>query len=657
MKHFDYHTAFSRNIGWFTPTEQDLLRIKRVAIAGLGGVGGSHLLTLSRLGIGAFNLADFDAFELQNFNRQVGADLNHLGRKKLEVLTGMAKAINPELLLRPFPRGIDADNLQEFLEGVDLYVDGLDFFALDIRRKVFAACAECGIPAITVAPLGMGAALLNFLPGKMSFEEYFRLEGQPEEEQILRFFLGLSPSMLQQRYLIYPSAVNFGEHRGPSTSLACELCAGVAAGQAVKILLHRGDVIAAPRGLHFDAYCNRLVRTRLLWGSDNPLHRIKLNMARRRFASRKARTPPHAPSSLQDSVVEQILDLARWAPSGDNSQPWRFEIKDERHLVVHGFDTRDRVIYDLQGHASQLALGGLLESIAIAAQGRGLRCAVSRRPDTPENRPTIDIAFLEGAPEPHPLECVLRARCTQRRPLSRRPLKNRDRAVLEEALGDDCRILWLEGKQSLRRVARVLLRCAHIRLTTPEAYLTHRNAIEWNAAFSRDRIPDRALGLDPFTTRLMQWVFQSWRRLNTMNNCLGGTLLPRLQMDLLPALCCAAHFVIVSQRSLESIDDYFDGGRVMQRFWLTATKLGLQLQPEMTPLIFASYVRAGIRFTEKQSSLVNARALIQELESLLGGEDSKHAVFMGRLGFGPAPAARSARLPLEHLLLRPSDAH
>jgi tRNA A37 threonylcarbamoyladenosine dehydratase len=48
---FDYATAFSRTIGWMTSAEQPKLRSKRVAIAGLGGVGGAHLLTLTRLGI------------------------------------------------------------------------------------------------------------------------------------------------------------------------------------------------------------------------------------------------------------------------------------------------------------------------------------------------------------------------------------------------------------------------------------------------------------------------------------------------------------------------------------------------------------------------------------------------------------------------------
>ena len=63
-REFDYDQAFSRNIGWVTGREQQTLRNKCVAIAGLGGVGGAHLMTLTRLGIGAFHVADFDTFDV-----------------------------------------------------------------------------------------------------------------------------------------------------------------------------------------------------------------------------------------------------------------------------------------------------------------------------------------------------------------------------------------------------------------------------------------------------------------------------------------------------------------------------------------------------------------------------------------------------------------
>lgn len=283
---FDYQQAFSRNIGWVTPAEQARLRGCRVAIAGLGGVGGVHLVTLARLGIGRFSLAEGDAFEPANFNRQLGAGMSTVGRAKLEVLSALARDINPEIDIRALPDGVTRDNVGEFLREVDLYVDGLDFFAFEARRLVFAECARRRIPAVTVAPLGMGAALLNFLPGGMTFEEYFRWEGCSEEEMALRFLIGLAPAMLHRAYLVEPAAVDLAAGRGPSTAMACQLCAGIAATEALKILLGRGPVLAAPRGMQFDAYRNRVVRTWRPFGNRNPLQRLALGIARRLLAKR-----------------------------------------------------------------------------------------------------------------------------------------------------------------------------------------------------------------------------------------------------------------------------------------------------------------------------------------------------------------------------------
>lgn len=280
---FDYEAAFSRNIGWVTEAEQHALRGKRVAIAGMGGVGGVHLLTLARLGIGAFNIADFDTFDLVNFNRQAGAMVSALGRPKVDVLAEMAADINPELDIRRFPQGVAQDNLDDFLRGVDLYVDGLDFFAFDARRDTFAACHRLGVPAVTAAPLGMGTAVLVFMPGGMSFEDYFCLEGCDEDEMAVRFLLGLSPAMLQRGYLADPSRVNLAEHRGPSTIAACQLCAGVTATEALKIMLGRGELRPAPHGYQFDAYRLRLTHTWRPGGNRHPLQRLGLWIARRQL--------------------------------------------------------------------------------------------------------------------------------------------------------------------------------------------------------------------------------------------------------------------------------------------------------------------------------------------------------------------------------------
>jgi molybdopterin/thiamine biosynthesis adenylyltransferase len=291
---FSYETAFARNLGWVTPAEQQALRGKRVAIAGLGGVGGVHLLTLARLGIGRFHLADFDRFELSNFNRQSGATVSTLGAPKVEVLARMARDINPDLEIELFPEGVTRANLDAFLAGVDVYVDGLDFFAFEAREVTFAACHAARIPATTVAPLGMGAALLNFVPGGMSFEEYFQLAGADENEKLVRFLVGLSPAMLQRRYLVDRRYVDFLQHRGPSTAMACQLCAGIAATEVLKMLLRRGRIHAAPMAVQFDAYRSRLAHTWRPGGNRNPLQRVAIAIARRQLArmGSRARAKP-----------------------------------------------------------------------------------------------------------------------------------------------------------------------------------------------------------------------------------------------------------------------------------------------------------------------------------------------------------------------------
>ena len=280
---FNYSKAFSRNIGWVTQAEQLKLKGARIAIAGLGGVGGAHLLTLSRLGISNFNISDFDEFDVHNLNRQAGAFMPFMGKPKLDTLAQLARDINPESDIRLFPKGVQPDNVDEFLREVDIYVDGLDFFALPARRMVFAKCREKGIPVLTAAPLGVGVALLYFSPTGMSAEDYFKWDGHDLQEQYARFIAGLSPAMMQRNYLVAPEAVNFQEKRGPSTIMACDLCAGVMGASVMKILLGRGSLRAAPWGMHFDAYHQKLKHTWRPFGNSNPLQQLLLKFIRPRL--------------------------------------------------------------------------------------------------------------------------------------------------------------------------------------------------------------------------------------------------------------------------------------------------------------------------------------------------------------------------------------
>lgn len=355
------------------------------------------------------------------------------------------------------------------------------------------------------------------------------------------------------------------------------------------------------------------------------------------------------PTAVGAETLRHILDKARWAPSGDNTQPWRFEIVSDSHVVIHGHDTRDHCVYDLRGHASQMSLGALLETLAIAASGHGLRAEIVRRNDAPERTPTFDVHLVPDATlQASPLIGAIETRSVQRRPMSTRSLTAAEKQALEAAVGPGYRVQWLEGWGERFKTARLMFANAKLRLTMPEAFEVHRSIIDWNCRTSEDKVPDQALGLDAMTLKLMRWAMHSWQRMARLN-AVVGTWAPRLQMDLLPALACGAHFVLRAQARPATLDDHIAAGRALQRFWLTLTHLGLCMQPEGTPLIFGAYLADGVRFTREERLEAMAHRLRGRLEDLIGVETT-HPVFMGRIGAGPAPTSRSTRKPVDRLM-------
>jgi nitroreductase len=352
--------------------------------------------------------------------------------------------------------------------------------------------------------------------------------------------------------------------------------------------------------------------------------------------------------------LHPILDLARWAPSGDNTQPWRFEIRSTTELVVHVFETRD--LYDLEGWASQIAVGAMLESMRIAASEQGLRAEVSRQQEVGHGRLRFTVKFAaQPGLKPDPLVSFVKLRTVHRRPLRLRPLDATLKQALEASLGTDFTVVWLEGWQARVRMARLLSANARLRYSIPEGFAVHRRVIAPNAQFSEDRMPDQAVGLDPVSRHLMAWALVDWRRVQFLNRYLGGSLLPTLELDFMPAVFCAAHALIVARQRPRNVDDVIHAGRAVQRFWLTATSVGLMMQPETTPLIFSAYAKHSVRFSSMEGSMAAAARLGMRLRLMFREENAENAVFMCRVGYGRAPRARALRLPVDALIIRSAE--
>ena len=357
----------------------------------------------------------------------------------------------------------------------------------------------------------------------------------------------------------------------------------------------------------------------------------------------------------------KILDLARWAPSADNIQPWRFEILSGHHFVVHGFDNRHAMVYDREGFTSQIGIGALLEHLSIAASGFSMRAEISYRPPNslPDEHPLFDVYLVDDlSSSPDPLFPYIKQRCVNRFPMRIERLTDQEKEKISEmiiwpgsTLGS-YKILWFEGWPDKIAIARITQSAGKLRLIIPETYPVHKAIIEWNSQYSMDRIPDQALGLSRSVLPLMHWIMQSWERVVFFNRFFAGTLIPRLELDLIPALACSAHFVLLDSKPPQTLQDYINVGRVLSRFWLEVSALGLQLQPEMAPLLFRTYANQREPFSKLSNSLVLAQRIASAIDRLIGSEQADRAVFMGRIGRGNLPPARSVRLPLSSLLLR-----
>lgn len=353
---------------------------------------------------------------------------------------------------------------------------------------------------------------------------------------------------------------------------------------------------------------------------------------------------------MSRDILLKILDLARWAPSGDNTQPWRFEIIDDHHVAIHAYDTRDHVLYDFDGHPSHMSHGALLETLRLAATRFGLEAEWTIRPDRPDTAPIYDVTLRAADIAEDPLVPFIETRCVQRRPMRTTPLTAVQKQALIDSVGNSYSLRFFETLQERWAVARLLWNNARIRLTCPEAYTVHRDIIHWGVRHSDDRIPEEALGVDRVTAKIMKWAMKSWERVDFMNRYMLGTVAPRIQLDLLPAMGCAAHVLLITKNQPTDMIDYVRAGVALQRLWLTAALHGLHLQPEMTPLIFHWYVKAARQLSS--TAAINARStrLSNDFNRIVGRQTADTSVFMCRVGLSENPVSRSTRKTLRALL-------
>ena len=158
------------------------LRLKnsRVLIVGLGGLGSPAALYLAAAGVGTLYLADFDALDLSNLQRQIVHDSNAIGALKVQSAQARLQALNPHIAVHSISSKLDADNLPALLASVDAVLDCTDNFT--IRSQLNAACFAAGKVLISGAAIRGEGQVSVYDPQDTLSPCYHCVFGEGEEE-------------------------------------------------------------------------------------------------------------------------------------------------------------------------------------------------------------------------------------------------------------------------------------------------------------------------------------------------------------------------------------------------------------------------------------------------------------------------------------------
>lgn len=346
-----------------------------------------------------------------------------------------------------------------------------------------------------------------------------------------------------------------------------------------------------------------------------------------------------------DERIAQLLKLAVAAPSGDNCQPWRLTWVDGR-LQLFNRPDQDTSLYNHAQRASLLAHGALLENLAIAAPGLGLRAEIRLFPDPAAPEQVAEVIFSEGETVNDPLNYWIERRCTNRKKYVPIPLTEFQRRELAAApgAGAAAHVHLLHEPGEVRAVAALLAKNDRLVFENRNLHAFLFDHLRWSDEEARrtgDGMDIKTLELAP-PDRLAFPLLKHWSLVGFLNR-LG---LPHLiEHTALKLLGSSAGIAGVSLPDLEPATLVL-GGQAMQRFWLQATALGLAVQPVAGLALLVQRLRSGNNDELDEAQ----RALVTEVGAGLDGafgSAGRSLVMCFRLGTSAPPSARALRRPVE----------
>lgn len=643
----------NRNQYKITKEERAILSKKAIGVVGLS-VGQSVALTLAMERIcSEIRLADFDILELTNFNR-IRTGIHNLGIYKVNAVAREIAEIDPFIKVTCFLEGLLESNMDSFfLDGgkLDLLIEESDGFEIKILSRYKAR--ELGVPVIMETSdrcmvdverfdLEPNRSVLHGLVDHLDLDTLRNLKTNEEKFPYILDILGLETSSLRIKasMLEIEQSIN----TWPQLASSVAMGGGITADVSRRILLKQ---YSDSGRYHIDI--------EELIGDKKPQMEPYVWVDPYEYTDVEAITKKYNvqfednQAILSDSEVSQIINAAIQAPSGGNYQPWKWALKNNTLLGFYALEG-EAVFLGYGNISACLAIGSAIENAVLKAKQLHLDAKVEVFPDKNIKQLVAQVKFYpEKSLDPKLINLAeaIETRHTNRS-IVKRPIIETEK--LKELIDltnemEGANLQFFTSDRELFNIGEILGELEILRLLEKGGQSDFSDEMRWTEEENnkrRDGVDIRTVELtNPEKAGLT--IAQDGRVIELINEWNGGGAFSKLTKKMIDS----AGAVGILSMNGQTLTDYFNGGRIIEKIWLKANIIGLAFQPITASLfVYNRLIHGkGANISEAgQKKLWDLRPKFEEVFNLKSGNGD---IMIFRLTKADIPEIKSLRRPLE----------
>lgn len=343
--------------------------------------------------------------------------------------------------------------------------------------------------------------------------------------------------------------------------------------------------------------------------------------------------------------IQKILEISVNAPSGSNSQPWKFFIKDNQ-IDILALPEKDHPILNYRNRGTWVAHGALIENILISASNFGYKTNLQIFPDKSKPNLTAKIFLENSEPKNEPLFLAIPLRATNRKAYKKIPLTAEQKAELlnsTKEISSGLELLLTDNKEDMRVLGEAGSVNEIIMLENQELHKLFFDEIVWTKeeeAIKKSGLLLKTMELKP-PQQLALKLFKKWKVMNFLNKFKIARGIAKGNAKIYSTGSAMGAIVCSDQD-----EEFIKAGRLLERIWLKAISMGLSLQLITGVLFFWQNIRVGKKdvFSEEQIKLIEDA--YKKTASVFKVDQGLIALVF-RIGYSSEPSALSIKKPPE----------